>query len=125
MSRFVKGQPRPIGAGRKKGSVNLIAKETREVIQDVIDGNGANLGKWLEQVAQDDPAKALELFLKLSEFVLPKLSRTEHAGAVAHLSLEAVLANVMGKTTGLPDPAWFDVVDNARGGREEPEIIDV
>ena len=125
MTKFVKGQPRPEGAGRQKGSINKVTRETREVIQELIDGNSGNLEGWLEKVAQDDPAKAIELCLKMMEYILPKLSRTEHSGGVAHLSLESVLANVMGKTTGLPDPAWFDVVDNARGEREKPEIINV
>ncbi len=111
MTKFVKGQPRPEGAGRQKGSLNKVTKITREVIQDVVDGNSANLEKWLESVGQDDPAKAIELYLKMAEYIIPKLSRTEHSGGVAHLSISAILESVMGKTTGLPKPEWFEVVD--------------
>jgi hypothetical protein len=36
---------------------------------------------WLEQVAKDDPYKALDLMNKLCEYHVPKLARSEITGA--------------------------------------------
>ncbi|UAM98690.1 hypothetical protein K8354_02375 [Polaribacter litorisediminis] len=36
-----------------------------------------NLSKWLNEVASENPEKALEIIIKFSDFVIPKLSRTE------------------------------------------------
>jgi hypothetical protein len=35
---------------------------------------------WLEKVAEDDPNKALDMMLKLSEYFIPKLARQELTG---------------------------------------------
>ena len=32
---------------------------------------------WLSDVAQEDPERALEIMLKMAEYIVPKLSRTE------------------------------------------------
>jgi len=45
----------------------------------------------------------------------------EHSG---NIGISQVLASVMGKTTGLPDPAWFDVVDNAGGLGHNLPVLD-
>lgn len=51
----------------------------------------------------------VRLLAMLNERVDGKVAdKVEHSGS---LTLEAVFESVMGKTTGLPDPAWFDVVD--------------
>jgi hypothetical protein len=39
------------------------------------------MNKWLEEVAEDDPNKALDMMLKLSEYFIPKLARQELTGA--------------------------------------------
>jgi hypothetical protein len=39
------------------------------------------MDRWLNEVAQDDPYKALDLMNKLSEYHIPKLARTELTGA--------------------------------------------
>jgi hypothetical protein len=38
------------------------------------------MDRWLNEVAQDDPYKALDLMNKLSEYHIPKLARTEISG---------------------------------------------
>jgi len=40
-----------------------------------------NLSEWLERVAEDNPERAIEIILKMSEYVLPKLARKEVTGA--------------------------------------------
>ena len=36
---------------------------------------------WISQVASEDPAKAMDIMIRLSEYILPKLARTEMTGA--------------------------------------------
>jgi len=59
------------GKKSKRGSdTNL--KELRGVYSDILEANTDNIQSWFEKVAEDNPAKALELMLKLSSFIIPK-----------------------------------------------------
>jgi len=72
--------------GRKAGTVNKATKEFRDTVTRVLEENSANVGIWLQQVAdgvgdaKPDPGKALDLLAKLAEYAAPKLARTEHTG---------------------------------------------
>ena len=52
----------------------------------MLDDNQENFAIWLSQVAngygdkEGDPAKAIDLLVKLAEYGAPKLARTEHIG---------------------------------------------
>ena len=63
--------------GRPKGSKNKITEEIREAFKMVLENKLPDLELWLQQTAQTDPAKAVDLLLKLSNRFLPELSRTE------------------------------------------------
>jgi hypothetical protein len=78
MAKFEKGIPRPIGAGRKAGTPNRATSEFKEAIADLISCNQDKLQIWLDDVAEEDPAKAFDLLLKMMEFVIPKLSRVDY-----------------------------------------------
>lgn len=95
----------PPGPGRPKGSVNRITREFRQTVRALLEDNADNVALWLAEVAngsrgrQPDPAKALDLLVRLAEFAAPKLGRIEHTGAgggplaqvtldTSHLSLE-------------------------------------
>ena len=67
-------------AGRKKGTINKNTKQIREAYQKLTEDNLDNMNRWLTQTAQEDPAKALDLMLKLSEYIIPKLARQEIVG---------------------------------------------
>lgn len=69
-----------MGKGRPKGALNKSTRTFRDTINRLLDDNAENVSLWLSQVAQDDPAKALDLMSKLAEYAAPKLSRTEHTG---------------------------------------------
>jgi len=43
----------------------------------LIEGNLINIEKWLDEIAEKDPAKALDFMLKLSEYIVPKLKAVE------------------------------------------------
>jgi hypothetical protein len=68
------------GPGRPKGSVNRSAKELREAYQNLVDNNIDNMTHWLAEIAAESPEKAMDMMLKLSEYVLPKMSRQEITG---------------------------------------------
>jgi hypothetical protein len=78
MAKFEKGLPRALGAGRKSGTPNKATSEFKEAVAELINCNQSKLQIWLDDVARDDPAKAFDLLLKMMEFVIPKLSRTEY-----------------------------------------------
>ena len=67
-------------AGRKPGSKNKATKEIREAYQKLTEDNLENMNRWLLQVSHEDPAKAMDLMLRLSEYIIPKLARQEVVG---------------------------------------------
>ena len=64
---------RPKTGGRRKGTPNRVTADVRQAFADLVHGNLDNVQLWLDRVAQDNPAKALELVLQLSRYVLPEL----------------------------------------------------
>ena len=54
-----------------------MSKDVREAYQALIESNLENMNSWLTEVSKEDPAKALELIIRLSGFVLPKLKQIE------------------------------------------------
>jgi hypothetical protein len=76
------------GKGRPKGSVNKSTKVVREAIAELLNRNSAYMDRWLQRVAEGDevlgikadPYKALDIMLKMSEYHIPKLARTELTG---------------------------------------------
>ena len=67
-------------AGRKKGTLNKNTKQIREAYQKLTEDNLDNMNLWLMQTASEDPAKAMDLMLRLSEYIIPKLARQELVG---------------------------------------------
>jgi hypothetical protein len=67
---------RKTGGGSRKGIPNKATRDVRAALSSLIEGKADEVvGLW-DQVAQKDPAKALELYAKLAQFVLPMLSRS-------------------------------------------------
>ena len=66
--------------GRETGTCNIVTKEIRETFQSLIEQNLPELQNWITSTGQKDPAKAVELVLKLTEFCLPKLKTIEMTG---------------------------------------------
>lgn len=66
--------------GRPKGTVNKVTKDIRSAYQQLVEFNLENMSAWLGAVANENPEKAFELMIKLSEYVIPKMQRTEVTG---------------------------------------------
>jgi len=67
-------------AGRPKGTLNRNTKQIREAYQKLTEDNLDNMNLWLSQIASEDPAKAMDVMIRLSEYIIPKLARTELTG---------------------------------------------
>jgi hypothetical protein len=67
-------------AGKPKGTLNKTTKEIREAYQKLTENNLDNMSVWLADVAADNPEKALDIMIRLSEYVIPKLARQEVVG---------------------------------------------
>ena len=65
--------------GRPKGSGNKDLQPIRDAFRKLVESNLTNMTKWLEEVAEDNPQKALDIIQGLAEFTIPKLARTELA----------------------------------------------
>ena len=59
---------------------NKATQDVREAIARFAEGNVENLNLWIAQVAEADPGRALDLYLKAIEYHIPKLSRAEVTG---------------------------------------------
>ena len=81
--------------GRKKGTPNKATVEVRESIAIFANQNVTRLQEWLDRIAEDDPAKASDLFVKLLEYHVPKLARTEHSGKISHAFPTSINVNLI------------------------------
>ncbi len=77
---FTKGDPNINRNGRPAGSKNIITEQIREAYSMVLENRLPDLERWILQVSHDDPAKAADLLMRLSERFLPLLARTEITG---------------------------------------------
>ncbi len=66
--------------GRPKGVPNKTTKQIREAYQKLTEDNLDRMSIWISQVASEDPAKAMDIMIRLSEYIIPKLARTEVTG---------------------------------------------
>ena len=75
---FEKGHSK--AKGRPRGSVNKSTQQIRDAYHKLLEDNLENMSTWLADVAEGDPKQALDLMLKLSEYMIPKLARQEIVG---------------------------------------------
>lgn len=72
---FKKGDPR---AGRPPGVPNKSTIDVRAAIALIAERNVEKVEAWLAQI--EDPAKRVDCFLRMIEYHIPKLSRSELTG---------------------------------------------
>lgn len=63
--------------GRPPGTPNKATAQAREAIAQFVESNVGRFNEWLDHIAADDPAKAMDLMIKVMEYHLPKLNRTD------------------------------------------------
>lgn len=83
------------GPGRPRGSTNKVPAEIKKAIGLALDGFAPRIPGLLEEVAKKDPARALEIVARLSEYAVPKLSRL-HATSSGLTLEQLVLASGLG-----------------------------
>ena len=66
--------------GRPKGAKNLTTEEIREEFKKLIESSLPDIQEWLRRVAKENPEKALMIVERYSDYILPKLQRTELNG---------------------------------------------
>lgn len=66
------------GGGSRKGVPNRATADVRAAIAMVASETAPKLSAWLAEI--EDPAKRLDVFIKLIEYHIPKLSRAELTG---------------------------------------------
>lgn len=69
------------GPGRPAGSANKITLRIREAFSLLLENNLDSLEELIHRIAEDDPKGAVELYIKLSERFLPRLTQTQLTGA--------------------------------------------
>src|ERR1700748_584930 len=72
-----KRKPPSAGRGRKKGELNKVTRDVREMIAVVAQKNVAKLDGWLTRIGRRNPQRAMDLYLRMIEYHIPKLSRSE------------------------------------------------
>jgi hypothetical protein len=75
-------RPPRAGMGRPAGVPNKATSAFRETVNRVLEDNAENVSKWLREVGLQDPARALDLLVKMAEYAVPKLSRQEVTAVV-------------------------------------------
>ena len=70
--------------GRTAGTPNKATVEFKEAVNNLINFATPHMVNWLEQIATDDPNKALDHVYKFAQFGYPLLSRAEmkHEGEI-------------------------------------------
>ena len=63
--------------GRPKGAKDRAQADIKQSYQSLVEGNLSNIETWLKKVAAKDPGRAIELMLRLSEFIVPKQKAVE------------------------------------------------
>jgi hypothetical protein len=96
---FEKGNK--LSKGRPKGAVNRSTEMMKLTIARAIDNTLNTLSTDLEKIKKKDPERAIELALKLMEFTLPKLSRTEMKAEVEQ-KIQQITVNIAQKNIDEP-----------------------
>ena len=74
-------------AGSRKGVPNKATHEIRQAFEMLMTDNLDNMNIWLSDVANEDPERALNIMIKMAEFIVPKLQRTEVKAEVTDKSV--------------------------------------
>ena len=91
---FEKGNK--LGKGRPAGALNRSTEQMKLTLARAANNTLNTIADDLEKIRKKDPEKAIELSLKLMEYVLPKLSRTEMKAEI-DTRIQAINVNIAQK----------------------------
>ena len=81
---FKKGEAK----GKPKGALNHTTKDIKEAYRLLVENNLDNMQTWITKIAAKNPERAINIIISLSEYIVPKLARTELSGNVNDEQLE-------------------------------------
>ncbi len=82
---FHKGKEKT--GGRTKGTPNALNRDLREIVRELVESNAERIRQDLEDL---EPRERVNAWLKLTEFVLPKLQRVETTYDLSKLAPEEI-----------------------------------
>ena len=91
---FEKGNK--LSKGRPSGALNRSTEQMKLTLARAANNTLNTIAEDLEKIRKKDPEKAIELSLKLMEYVLPKLSRTEMKAEI-DTRIQAINVNITQK----------------------------
>jgi len=91
---FEKGNK--LSKGRPSGALNRSTEQMKLTLARAANNTLNTIAEDLEKIRKKDPEKAIELSLKLMEYVLPKLSRTEMKAEI-DTRIQAINVNIAQK----------------------------
>jgi hypothetical protein len=97
--------------GRPKGSKNKINSNIREMFEQLVNYNLVNMQTDLNELS---PKDRLEILLKLSEFIIPKLNRVDNTLSAENRQIDIIIQRV--DSNGM--------IENENMFTKEIEIID-
>lgn len=69
---FKKGDKKPIGSGKSKGTSNKTTKEAREIFKDIMEGEIDHVKDSLDKIRAKSPFNYILCFTKLAPYFMPK-----------------------------------------------------
>jgi hypothetical protein len=75
MAQFEKGNK--MGKGRPKGSLNRSTEQAKLTLSRLANKGLDNISEDIEQIRKTNPVKAAELYIKILEYVVPKLKAVD------------------------------------------------
>jgi hypothetical protein len=84
---FSKDNP---GQGRPKGATNKDVSRLREALSAISEGGVEDFNQCLAEVRETNPARYLDLYIKLLEFSLPKLRSVDQTVEIGDETLKGI-----------------------------------
>jgi hypothetical protein len=75
MAKFEKGNT--MGTGRPKGAINRSTEMAKLTLARLASKGLDNISEDIDKIRKDNPVKAAEIYLKLLEYVIPKLKSVD------------------------------------------------
>lgn len=94
MAKFEPGNK--VAKGRPPGALNRSTEQMKLTLARAANNTLNNIAEDLEKIRKKDPERAIELSLKMMEYVLPKLARTE-VRAEIETRVQAINVNIQQK----------------------------